>query len=345
MVFDPFDEGWNYRKQVTIDYSQVDGDLSNFPVLINVMDSDLRGKAQDDGDDILFMDGTGGATRLYHEIETFVGATGELLAWVNLPLLSDEEDTVFYMYYGNQESDNQQCSEVVWDEHFVGIWHLTDKTDLTVGDSTINGFDGTKKGVNAPLEENGKIGRCQLFHKANLEYISMGDLSELEFQGDFTISGWCHPFSDEGMKISGKHHEESGAYSGYAINWKIGTPTPKKISLRVDGGGWAYEYIRADEPGPPNQWYYVVGLKRAGVNYLYVDGVQQTQTGTQTLANTDDDFYIGTSTNGDKANFDGWIDEVRTSDVGRNSEWISTEYTNQNDPSGFCSFGPEEPGP
>ena len=42
--------------------------------------------------------------------------------------------------------------------------------------------------------------------------------------------------------------------------------------------------------------------------------------------------------------FDGIIDEVRISDITRNSDWILTEYNNQANPVSFLFFGPEEIG-
>jgi hypothetical protein len=39
---------------------------------------------------------------------------------------------------------------------------------------------------------------------------------------------------------------------------------------------------------------------------------------------------------------DAEIDEVRISNIARTSDWIYTEFNNQNDPSSFLSFGPEE---
>ena len=60
-TFDPFNSGWQYRKAITINHTKVTGDspLLNFPVLIDITDTDLSSKAQDDGDDIIFMSDTG----------------------------------------------------------------------------------------------------------------------------------------------------------------------------------------------------------------------------------------------------------------------------------------------
>jgi len=163
MVFDPFDEGWHYRKQITIDHTKVDGDLTNFTILISTVDSGLRDNAQDDGDDILFMDDSGVATRIFHENEYFDDNSGELVAWVNVPDLSSESDTILYMYYGSPSCNNQQFLEKVWIPDYEAVYHLNDKTSSSIKDSTGNNNDGVKKSTNNPLEENGKIGFAQEF--------------------------------------------------------------------------------------------------------------------------------------------------------------------------------------
>ena len=54
---DPWwDTDWSYRKEITIDHTKVAASLVNFPVLISfASDADLASKAQDDGDDIVFI--------------------------------------------------------------------------------------------------------------------------------------------------------------------------------------------------------------------------------------------------------------------------------------------------
>jgi len=150
MVFNPFDEGWQCRKNITIDHTKVAGDLTNFPVLVSTTDSDLRDEAQDDGDDILFMDGDGVATRLFHEIEYYTGSNGELVAWVNLTDITADQDTTFYMYYGNSGCSSQQVPDKVWNAQFKAIWHLHESPTGTIHDSTLNDNDGTSYGSMTP---------------------------------------------------------------------------------------------------------------------------------------------------------------------------------------------------
>ena len=49
-----YDYDWQYRKKITINSANVTGDLTDFPVLISITDSDLATDARSDGFDILF---------------------------------------------------------------------------------------------------------------------------------------------------------------------------------------------------------------------------------------------------------------------------------------------------
>jgi len=49
------DEGWLYRKQIVIDYTQVGANLTDFPMLVSLSaDTDLVARARHDGGDINF---------------------------------------------------------------------------------------------------------------------------------------------------------------------------------------------------------------------------------------------------------------------------------------------------
>jgi hypothetical protein len=345
-LFDPYQYGWHYRKQITIDHTQVASDLSNFPVLISLTDQDLL-KAQTDGKDLLFMNGPGLAKKWHHEIESFTHDNGRLVAWVNIPDLSATEDTTFYLYYGNPSCTDQQYPEKTWDSSYLAVWHMNDATSTTVKDSTGHGFTGVKRTASLPSQWSGKVGNGQLFNLSGSDwaYIAVDDQGGLSIPGDFTISAWILPYSDNGMKVAGKHQEWRADYQGYAINWNIvGSET--KMSLRCDGGGYAYQYIYAENQFPNNNWYYLSGEKRAGTNYVFVDGQQQSQTGSQSLLNSDNPFCIGAwQTEESNLNFNGVIDEVRLSSAGRPPAWVQTEYNTMNDPFAFYTVGPEEQGP
>jgi len=85
---------------ITIDPASIPEDLTNFPVLVSIVDSDLQGKAQADGDDILFMNNTGYATLLNFEIEKYDGITA---AWINVSY-QNQNDPASFLAIGLEET-------------------------------------------------------------------------------------------------------------------------------------------------------------------------------------------------------------------------------------------------
>ncbi|MCK5112975.1 MAG: DUF2341 domain-containing protein, partial [Thermoplasmatales archaeon] len=342
--FNPFDEGWQYRKEIRIDHAQVAGDLVNFPVLVSTVDSDLRDKTQVDGDDILFMDGTGVAEKLYHEIEHYDDSSGELIAWVNIPSLSSTVDTSFYMYYGNSGCTNQQTSEMVWDSHYKGVWHMNDKTTSTIKDSTSNSNTGDKYDVNEPIEATGKIGKCQDFDGSD-DVIDCGTKSNLDNTGYITFELWGKfdnmptPSDPEYFIIARKDY----AYL---------------MSLRHDGdlrimywdGSTRYNGDSSfSSPITTDIWYYLGGTFDTDTNNIefFKDDVKDSCTEwTESQSNNNGyDLDIGGFQGYSECTVDGMIDEFRISDIVRTDNWITTTYNTESSPSTFMSFGPEETGP
>jgi len=344
MVFDPFDEGWLYRKQITINHSQVAGDLKDFPVLFSVVDSDLASKAQDDGDDILFMDASGVASRLLHEIELFDGSSGEFVAWVNIPSISDEEDTELYLCYGNSGCDSQQYPNKVWDSNYVAVWHMINYPDDShIKDSTSYNNDGYKKGVNQPEEINSKIVKGQYFDGNNYINIPYSNwYPELGSMDELTLETWVKPDS-----TSGDYHEIISAYrptNMYYLSFG-GWDRDEWLVKICSSNGCKSLYF-----GPKNPqtgiWYYVVCSMDESKIRCYLDGIFEKENDWGGTINSGNQVIrIGAENSNYGEYFVGIIDEFRISNTGRSESWINTSYKNQNDPSNFFSIGPEESAP
>ena len=124
-----YSSNYEYRKAITIDYNKVSGtqNLSNFPVLITITDdSDLKNAhVQADGDDIFFTT-SGGTQKIHHEIESFSNDkdSGSIVAWVNVPSISYDENTVIYLYYGNYITDSNQNAAGTWNDNYAAVWHM-----------------------------------------------------------------------------------------------------------------------------------------------------------------------------------------------------------------------------
>jgi len=119
-----------YRRRIVVDYTKVSGEsLSGFPVLVALKDAGLRAEAHGghvamlDGGDFLFLD-SDGRSPLAHELEAYDPIAGALKAWVRIPVLSQTDDTVIYLCYGQAEERVEGSRSGVWDAHYNLVRHL-----------------------------------------------------------------------------------------------------------------------------------------------------------------------------------------------------------------------------
>src|SRR5262249_39861615 len=116
---------------------------SNFQMFFSSTDPDLRGVGQggkvgrSDGKDIFFTDANG--VKLSHELVSYDGTAGKVLAWVQAPSVSPSKDTTLYVYFGNASSADQQNIAGTWDANYQGVWHCAGSNSSTLPDSTSNG--------------------------------------------------------------------------------------------------------------------------------------------------------------------------------------------------------------
>jgi hypothetical protein len=339
-----YSAGWQYRKPLTIDYTKVGATLSNFPVLVSLAsDTDLAADAQDDGDDILFTS-SDGTTKLDHEIELFNGTTGQLVAWVKIPSLSNAADTQIYIYYGNGSTTSKQNRAGVWDDggsyNYKGVWHLSNNS---FNDSTPYANNGSNNGTTNAA--TGKIGNARDFENnptANDQYISVASSASLQISDFITVEAWVNA-------------ETVGVWE--TIVSKMNALTEDLYFVLDDSTSSLYAGLAPAfsdwDTGvnvPVSSWRHVV-LTYDGTNYrAYLNGsnvASGTTTGALSLGTNTNPLYIGYNTAWTNEQFDGLIDEVRISRTARSPQWISTEYNNQNTPgpgSGafFKSLGSEE---
>jgi hypothetical protein len=337
-----YDTSWGYRKRIMVNHAQVQANLVAFPVLVNLTsDSDLASHAQSNGNDILFTS-YDGITKLSHETEKYTSVSGALVVWVRVPILSSSVDTELYMYYGNPTCGSQQNVSNVWDDNFKGVWHLKENPSSAppqIKDSTSNGNNGTSAGSMMTADQvAGKIDGSLDFDGNNDE-ITCGNAISIQITTEITIEAWAQTSSTGASRsIVGKQNGNS-PYPGYQLR----KYSDDHYRFMTDGTG---QYIASDSVYTDSGWHYIVGVRRNGTNYLYLDGAQQTATSTYAITESGVNFDIGRG----YSNYNGFwwlgtIDEVRVSNTGRNASWIMTCYNNQNSPSMFYAVGAQEQNP
>ncbi|MHA2245220.1 MAG: DUF2341 domain-containing protein, partial [Candidatus Hodarchaeales archaeon] len=316
------------RKDIVIDKSQANSDLTNYPLLIDITDSSFKtGQVQSDADDFLFTDANG--TKLPHEIEYFYqgGSSGQLIAWVKVPLLFSSEDTVISMYYSDINTNqltNQEHPEDVWDSNYLGVWHLSEDPTGTIYDSTSNNNDAISYGSMASNDQvSGQISGSLDFDGTD-DYISWTTAMS---RTTGTYSWWMYANSVTGER----NYIANGAYRERISLWD----DVVKIETDTDD-----EYFEFDQSSiSANTWTHIVFVRSGDVGNIYINGynVQQvTETGADFLTVS----CIGGTSDATRM-VDGIIDEVHISSTASSADRILAEFENQESPNTFYSVGTE----
>ena len=138
-----------FMKKITIDHTKVSiTDQRDFPVLIYLTDPELKSTAhggqvsRSQGEDIYFTL-QDRKTEPPYEITVYNPESGELKAWVKIPLLSSSIDTEIFLCYGDLDRDLNQNTYDVWDSHYTLVEHLNNTTapDIEVSESENMNFD------------------------------------------------------------------------------------------------------------------------------------------------------------------------------------------------------------
>ena len=344
---------WLYRKEIQINHSEVVSSLTNFPVLIALpSDSDLASKAQDDGDDIVFINAIG--VKLNHEIELFDNVSGQLLVWVNITSLSSTENTTLWMYYGNNACGNQQNRMGVWDSSMLVRYAMKDLTASKIQDSTSYNNNGTKKAADEPVEASGLIGKAQDFDGVD-DYITMGKNNlnqDLSGATGITFSAWINPASLRNGTLAERNTildiPNNADKSAIMIFLVFGG------DIRVGGRSRSLDLFQCatvTDVITINNWQHITGVLDFTNKeiYVYLNGTLIGQAsslafGSNTyVSSTGGNETIGVNTLYFAVQFfDGLMDEIVISNTARNSSWIQTNYNNMNAPSAFFTIGVEQ---
>jgi len=343
LIFEKISNNWwnnsfSYRKLITVNHTQVDATLSDFPILVHTdNDSDLSSHAQIEGDDICFVLFSDNTTKLNHEIENY--CNGTLWAWVNVTQLDANYDTNIWMYYGNSTCDSQEYVQGTWDSNFVGVWHLVDYTSNTVLDSTSYNNDGTKAGGGSPVEIDAVIYKGQHSADQDGDYITCPDDSSLDVTQNFTLEAWMrfptfHSYGNTDHVVVAKSSDYNGEYgmwvdeSGGIMRVGFGHQVDSGCPLwNVKVGGW----------------HYIVGTND-GTNFILSENSSIIQsTNSKIIPSGSSYFHIGGGSAGLNRQPEVDLDEVRLSKIVRSTSWITTSYNSMSNIENFYLVGEEEP--
>lgn len=329
---------------------------ASFPVLVQILDdAELRSVANgghvasDAGFDITFADAS---STLDHEVELYDPVAGSLRAWVRIPSLPGDSDTVFRMDYGTPTGVSQEDAAAVWSGH-RGVWHMEEDPSGTAPqtrDSTSAVNHGTSVGSMPSSALVGGISGKAVRFDGSDDKIVIGDEAELVITGAISIEVWIALDVSAGSQSAFARVVDkwSGTFGGgYGLFF---SNSGQDFGLNTADGS-NQENVIGNPSLSQDVWYYVASTwtPGAGTGRLLVDGNVDTSVSTShsSIKADNQPFTLGRSDDGgiDACPFRGRIDEVRVSAVSRPPEWFATVNATIRNPSTFCAVGAELPVP
>jgi RHS repeat-associated protein len=379
-------KAYSYVRSIVIDHTKVpSSDQANFPFYFAVTDPLLASAGNGGhvtstaGNDIVFSSDPAGLQPLSFDLEQYNPATGQIAAWVRVPVLSHSEDTVIYMFYGNPAITAPQQNPVgVWDSNYTAVYQFENLQNVTLLNSTINGNNASSNNVQ---ETTGQPGAAGVFDGAT-SYIALPTSDFASFPNSSAAVAVFNASFGVWFKSA-----SSGVILGQtSSSIPGGSPAGYVPALYIDTNGYLranFLYLQdAQQIVSPsvyndNNWHHAVltfetnatqntiGINdsvtstTSGIETVYVDGqVMGSQSGavpdgyasaysyylgTGNVGSSQAGFWPGTnstSTNG-WFYFNGSLDEVEVSSIARSSGWVQAEYNNQSSPSTFFTLGTE----
>jgi hypothetical protein len=342
--------GWHNRIKIKIDHNDVSSALSEFPILIYL--SAASGRNQTDVSFIfdklqsdanrkkIAVTTSDGTTQCYVEIEKWDTSNRKAWLWVKVPVVNNTFDTELYLYYDSTQSDNTNYvgdtgstpAQNVWDSSYKGVWHLKENpadTAPQMKDSTSNKNNGTCEGSMPGSDQIAGMIDGSLLFDGNNDDINCGNTASLQITAALTIEAWAKPGLTGVIQGIVDKQNYNNPQNGYELYYRSDNRFRFLIGSVATG-----HYAQSDSTYTDNNWHYIVGVK-SSTNYLYVDGVPQASTFTQSITESGTNFNIGRSYSNDPNNneyrWTGQIDEVRVSNVARSSAWIKASYESGRD--------------
>lgn len=339
-----YNASWSHRAKVTIDSSKVSEDLSNYAIYIDMSDfgsgHDIWSNVKSDGADIR-MTKSDGTTELAREI-VFIDTTAKTgeLHFKAAGTLSGSADTDFYIYFGNSGA-TEPAQSATYGEHnawqdYIWVHHMQEAVDA-LEDSSASEVDDESSSTGTASVAGKLSGYCHEYNGSQSSVFETGVTTNLRPTGDITMEAWFYADATNDRLIM--YHGDS-TNKGWGI-WLYGGSL--RVSIGTNSGNvWSNLTLPISGNISTGTWYHVMATRNGSTCKLFLDGVEKDSY----VHNTDSIVYQGTQAfigaRASQNKWDGKLDEIRLSDVGREDGWALTSYNNHHSPSTFYTLGAGE---
>lgn len=288
-----------------------------------------------------------GTTQCYAELDLFDTANEEVFYWVKVPVVSNNEDTILYLYYDSSQSDNSSyvgdtgdaAAQSVWDDNFAAVYHLSQNPSGGSGsilDSTLVN-DGTPNNMEGGDLIDGQAGKALNFDGSN-ESVTASDDSSLNPTSGITVDVLMKKSSNPGTWKYLMHKGTAEASSQTQYQIVISSAGVMQFGSYINS-----VWETSNSSAISNDEYHHIAGKYDGSNIsIFRDSTEEDlDSASGSILSTAGSLAMGSSVTGNY--FTGVIDEVRISDVGRSDAWIKSTYYTFLD--NLISFGAPETEP
>jgi hypothetical protein len=332
---------WLFRRSITIDHTKIPSTLYNFPIVVAGVFPWMRtvangGRITNDlGYDVGFFSDSILSSSLIHERGLYTGSTGQIAYYILIPTASSTVDTVIQIAYANPAvTTDLTMSSSVWDNNFVGVYHLGPQTLAWDNDSTALHNNLIALSATASLSVlDGSVvfdGTSSVLYRNATSVDRTPMTLEVMFKPQNEIP------SDQVLVSVASTDTNAPGYelmlsSSQSVRGTLGYQdyTPDTGHGTVLTGSWNYASVA----------YSGSNERSVTLNNLIVNGPSVVHPAAFPQHNMSIGArYIG---EGFKKQFDGEISEVRISNIDRTSAWRIATYNSLVNATSFAALGPE----
>lgn len=324
------------RIKLTINHSLVSGDLTSFPVYINLtlLPASFWTSVQNGGGDIRITT-SDGLTEIAREIVTCNTATraGEVHALV--PSVSTTVDTDIYIYFGNSTASDYAANATYGSQAVWTAFKLVQHMQTNANDSTSNANNGTLIGT---TQTAASIGNGRSFGASGTDKSTHTNAAGQIFNNtDMTLHYRVKRTSTALIAYLFSHPETAGNGNRLYLNWAAND----RLNLVLGAGGQSEASASITDT---TTYHDIIALYERSTRKvkLYVDGIVRFDfiassgvTPTSTLQS----LFVGNQGSAAVQSSAAIIDEVRVQPSLATDAFIVTEHNNLNNPISFLVIG------
>jgi hypothetical protein len=343
---------WGKRREITIDTSKVDSDLTHFPIplflgtSVGQTDADVSSIFDEIGSNSkkIAITKSDGITQLYGEIEHWDAVNEKAVIWISKSdlVLSSTEAVSFYIYYDSTKDDNTSyigdvgdtVAKNVWDDNFKAVYHMS-QDPSTAGASILDSTgvnNGTPSGMDASDLIDGVSGKALSFTGG--QYIDCGMDDSIRITSNISIEAIAKLTKSQTNTPIVARWASTGSYL------LIVSPTNIVHVTFHDGSS---KQASGEELYNDDTYHYFTGFFDGSNARLEIDDGAEDVTGvafTGPLSNPAVGLFIGSYSGPNGGYIYADISEVRVSNTDRSDAWRKATYYSCFD--NFITFKLEE---